>query len=264
MPKIILSALDVRDFFSPPGPQNGSGIDDTEVPVAGSFLDEAHPGPAPHNPEVVEDENDTPEESLAKAIIAAAREPDGPPLTDQLLLRETKNLAGCVSSVEVQTAAGHLLLGCGVQSALTGMLAVAEAIVLRLDEARREAEEHDDRIAFANAGEHVAEIRAALELPPFAVGQVWRTVNGREFVVETVSHVTFTAHARFTDGEEPRTAEFCLQRGIFHDQSVEPQPHTLIHNMPIVLVKAAPAVQPVDPKDKTWIDDDFDKPQTKE
>jgi hypothetical protein len=198
-------------------------------------------------PEEIVEAPETPVESLARAIRYAAAQ-DGEisaPLVDTLLLRETRNLAGCVSEVEVRTGNGYLSLGSGIQSTFVRMLAVAEAVALQSDEERETAEADNRRIALANAAEHAREIRAALKLPVFAKGQVWRTVSGREFTVTCVL-ADVTVEATFSDGE---VASF-LQDGIYCDLSLDPQPHTILHNLPIAFL-SGPAPAPTAPNPST-------------
>jgi hypothetical protein len=144
------------------------------------------------------------------------------------------------------------------------MLAVAEAIVLRLDKEHRDVEEATMCVAFANAEEHVREIRSGLNLPPFKVGQVWRLADTQEVEVTAVVGDRVSARMMGDQGtvthggtDFPVILEYDMA-GVY--RSFREQPHTAIGFMPLVLVKAAPAAPaPVDPKDKTWIDDDFDK-----
>jgi hypothetical protein len=167
-----------RDYFSPPGGPVEVLFDGTPSGPDTSFLADAHPGPAPACPEEVVESQPTPVESLANEIIVSAREVGilAAPLTERIRLRESTDLSGIVSEVEVQTATGYLSLGGDLRSAFVQMLAVAEAIVLRLGEEKVDAQ----RNALAHAEEHVREIRAALDLPKFEVGQVWRLVDTRE------------------------------------------------------------------------------------
>lgn len=214
--------------------------DFTPLAAPESFLSEAHPGPAPVCPDEVVVAHRTPVDGLAHTIIDAAREKAGAvPLVDQLRLCETKDLAGHVYELEVRTPAGNLSLGGEAQSVFVQMLAVAEAIALQLDEDRKSVEDENARVALANAEEHVREIRAALELPKFEVGQVWRLVDTREITIQYVLDGRVTARVNRDDegdGETPSPILEYRVDGVLLDQSIAPQAHTIFHQTPIALL----------------------------
>lgn len=271
-----------RHYFVPPGPcgDHASRFDDTSggTPTE-SFLDEAGPikGPSPAVPGAVPEEEDAAGREprwqaratrfLADLIVDSTRDTDNlTPVSERILLRKTENLRGEVANYEIHVGGdGYLSLGTEAPAVIEKFLGVAEAIVQRIDVENEEEDGAQRNLTLYNAREHVREIRSALSLPEFEVGQVWRLVDTREITIQYVldGRVTARVTREYDEDEEASspTLEYDLD-GVLFDQSIDPQPYTIFYCAPIALLsvlteqgRVPPVAVPVQrPPGEKWPD----------